>query len=70
MARQFGVVEDVAYTCETAGHFWLLHVLSRWEKFCAVVEKAKTSEAVAEHFPFKVRSWAGQLLGKGGRHGC
>lgn len=30
MARQFGVVEDVAYTCETAGHFWLLHVLSRY----------------------------------------
>lgn len=29
MARQFGVAEDVAYTCETAGHFWLLHVLSR-----------------------------------------
>jgi hypothetical protein len=29
MARQFGVQEDVAYTCETAGHFWLLHVLSR-----------------------------------------
>jgi intron-binding protein aquarius len=30
MARQFGVVEDMAYTCETAGHFWLLHVLSRY----------------------------------------
>ena len=29
MARQFGVQEDVSYTCETAGHFWLLHVLSR-----------------------------------------
>lgn len=30
MARQLGVAEDVAYTCETASHFWLLHVLSRW----------------------------------------
>lgn len=29
MARQFGVTEDMAYTCETAAHFWLLHVLSR-----------------------------------------
>jgi hypothetical protein len=29
MARQFGVAEDVAYTCETAGYFWLLHVLAR-----------------------------------------
>lgn len=33
MAIQFGVAADVAYTCETAGHFWLLHILSRWEKF-------------------------------------
>lgn len=29
LARQFGVTEDVAYTCETAAYFWLLHVLSR-----------------------------------------
>lgn len=29
MAQQFGVQEDVSYTCETAGHFWLLHLLSR-----------------------------------------
>ncbi len=29
MARQFNVAEDVAYTCETAAHFWLMHVLSR-----------------------------------------
>ena len=28
--------ESVAYTCETAGHFWLLHVLARWEKFVAL----------------------------------
>lgn len=33
MAVQFGVPADAAYTCETAAHFWLLHVLSRWEKF-------------------------------------
>lgn len=35
MAKQFKVAEDVAYTCETAAHFWLLHVLSRWERFLA-----------------------------------
>jgi len=52
MARIFGVAEDVAYTCETAGHFWLLHVLSRWEKFCAAAERAKTAAAVAQLFPF------------------
>ena len=35
MAKQLGVAEDVAYTCETAAHFWLLHILARWEKFQA-----------------------------------
>ena len=41
MAKQLGVAGDVAYTCETAAHFWLLHVLARWEKFLA--------DAGAEH---------------------
>lgn len=46
LARQFGVAEDVAYTCETAAHFWLLHVLSRWEKFLAQAQKKKTAECI------------------------
>ena len=46
LARQFGVAEDVAYTCETAAHFWLLHVLSRWEKFLAQAQKKKTPECI------------------------
>jgi hypothetical protein len=50
---QFGVSEDIAYTCETAAHFWLLHVLSRWEKFSALCGKARTAECVGELFPFK-----------------
>ena len=37
LAKLLNVSENVAYTCETAGHFWLLHVLSRWEKFAAQV---------------------------------
>eukprot|EP00879_Flechtneria_rotunda_P011994 GHRR01012527.1.p1 GENE.GHRR01012527.1~~GHRR01012527.1.p1 ORF type:complete len:1484 (+),score=529.45 GHRR01012527.1:151-4602(+) len=44
------------YTCETAGYFWLLHVLSRWEKFTAAVsapDKVTTAAAVGELFPFK-----------------
>lgn len=53
LARQFGVAEDVAYTCETAAHFWLLHVLSRWEKFLAQAQQKKTPECVKELFPFK-----------------
>ena len=46
LARQFGVAEDVAYTCETAAHFWLLHVLSRWEKFLAQAQKKKNAECI------------------------
>eukprot|EP00803_Ostreobium_quekettii_P001943 evm.model.scf_2381.2 EVM.evm.TU.scf_2381.2 scf_2381:10191-21993(-) len=53
MAKQFGVPEDMAYTCETAGHFWLLHVFSRWEKFVSLCSAAKTPQSVKEHFPFK-----------------
>ena len=40
LATSLGVPEDVAYTCETAGHFWLTHVLARWEKFDAAVAAA------------------------------
>ena len=46
MAKQFSVAEDVSYTCETAAHFWLLHVLARWEKFLAMVAQRKTPECV------------------------
>ena len=59
LATSLGVPEDVAYTCETAGHFWLLHVLARWEKFDAAVaaaraggEAASTPSFIAERFPF------------------
>lgn len=49
-----------AYTCETAGHFWLLHVLSRWEKFRAQCEQIRRSPpnpeaavtCVRDLFPF------------------
>ena len=39
MARGFGVSEDIAYTCETASHFWLLHILSRWEEGRSVISR-------------------------------
>ena len=60
MAKHFGVAEDVSYTCETAAHFWLLHVLARWEKFLASVRTKKTPECV------KVSSLFCSSLG--GRH--
>ena len=46
LAKLLKVNESVAYTCETAGHFWLLHVLARWEKFTAQCAAAKTAECV------------------------
>jgi intron-binding protein aquarius len=33
----------VAYTCETAGYFWLIHILARWEKFTAALDKARAA---------------------------
>ena len=33
-----GVSGDVAYTCETAGHFYLYQVLSRWEAYMSKVK--------------------------------
>lgn len=54
LAQTLRVPEDAAYTCETAAHFWLLHVLSRWEAFLAVCESEQDNPAiVCDKFPFK-----------------
>lgn len=50
LAQQLKVSEDVAYSCETAGHFWMLHVLPRWEKFRNQIPSSEIS--IAERFPF------------------
>ena len=52
LARQLNVTEDMAYSCETAGHFWMLHVLSRWEKFASHCQATGTAACVQEQFPF------------------
>lgn len=54
LAQSLGVPDDVAYTCETAAHFWLLHVLSRWEQFLALVQKQGPQDhaIVRARFPF------------------
>lgn len=53
LAKTLKVPEDAAYTCETAAHFWLLHVFSRWEEFMAACESSKDNVgAVKEKFPF------------------
>lgn len=54
MAKLMNVAGDMAYTCESAGYFWLLHVLSRWEKFVADCRQRRTPHCVQDLFPFKV----------------
>ena len=56
LATSLGLSTDAAYTCETAGYFFLYHVLSKWEAFQAELsllsEEQKTSSFVAARFPF------------------
>jgi len=76
MQQSLGVKGDVSYTCETAGHFYLYQVLSRWEKFEediknfqeAVLEKKEEFSVakIGNSFPFHVFfSNAAQPLFKG-----
>lgn len=54
LARSLGLPEDVGYTCETAGYFWLLHVYSRWEQFLAASSGSEDKPTfVHDRFPFK-----------------
>ena len=53
LARSLQLPEDVGYTCETAGYFWLLHVYSRWEQFLAAcAENEDKPTFVKDRFPF------------------
>ncbi|KAE9605199.1 putative intron-binding protein aquarius [Lupinus albus] len=50
--RSLQLPEDVGYTCETAGYFWLLHVYSRWEQFLAACAENKDKPSfVRDRFP-------------------
>ncbi|XP_010261266.1 PREDICTED: intron-binding protein aquarius [Nelumbo nucifera] len=54
LARSLQLPEDVGYTCETAGYFWLLHVYSRWEQFLAACAQNEDKPTfVKDRFPFK-----------------
>jgi intron-binding protein aquarius len=53
LADSLGLVgEDVAYTCETAGYFWKIHILAKWEKFTADFAAAEDAAFVQKSFPF------------------
>ncbi|XP_041668870.1 RNA helicase aquarius [Cheilinus undulatus] len=70
LQESLDVPGDVSYTCETAGHFYLYQVISRWEEYMSKVRpkqgKKVDVEVVAAHFPFhKYFSNAPQPVFKG-----
>ncbi|KAI0220204.1 RNA helicase aquarius [Lamellibrachia satsuma] len=56
LQQSLGVPGDVSYTCETAGHFYMYQVLSRWEEYLSKVKvpKGQTGDMkkVKDEFPF------------------
>ncbi|KAF0312815.1 RNA helicase aquarius [Amphibalanus amphitrite] len=56
LQQSLQVAGDAAYTCETAGHFFMQHILSRWEEFLSRVspEKKETLpiSSIKTNFPF------------------
>eukprot|EP01116_Phalansterium_solitarium_P021731 TRINITY_DN6889_c0_g2_i1.p1 TRINITY_DN6889_c0_g2~~TRINITY_DN6889_c0_g2_i1.p1 ORF type:complete len:1438 (-),score=611.74 TRINITY_DN6889_c0_g2_i1:257-4549(-) len=52
LAKGMGVEGDVAYTCETAQHFYEYHVLGRWKEFEAALALDQSCETIEKHFPF------------------
>ncbi|XP_008195128.2 RNA helicase aquarius [Tribolium castaneum] len=56
LQESLDVKGDVAYTCETAGHFYLYQILSRWENYQSIVKPKRQQdvpiEKVNAEFPF------------------
>ncbi|CAG2165096.1 unnamed protein product [Oppiella nova] len=53
LGHSLGVESDVGYTCETAGYFYLYHVLSRWERYMTKVSADRSVETIEKRFPFR-----------------
>ena len=51
LGKSLGLADDVGYTCETAAHFNLFHIKSRWTAYVGELEE-QPDKAVAELFPF------------------
>ncbi|XP_018583353.2 RNA helicase aquarius isoform X2 [Scleropages formosus] len=70
LQESLDVPGDVSYTCETAGHFYLYQVMSRWEEYMSKVKpkhgRNVQVEDAAAQFPFhKYFSNAPQPVFKG-----
>lgn len=51
LQKSINVEGDVAYTCETAGYFYLYQILSRWEHFLSVVKPKNGKVKLVFHKP-------------------
>ncbi len=45
LQTSLGVLGEMAYTCETAGYFFLHHILARWEEFLDRMKKVVAKDA-------------------------
>jgi len=52
LQSSLGIPGEVSYTCETACHFFLYQVLSRWEKYEHQMNKSKSVDDLKILFPF------------------
>nr|XP_034177201.1 RNA helicase aquarius [Osmia lignaria]XP_034177203.1 RNA helicase aquarius [Osmia lignaria] len=57
LQESLNVKGDVAYTCETAGHFFMYQILARWERFEARIKQRQGNNPppayiIDEEFPF------------------
>jgi len=57
LAKSLDIGGEHGYTCETAGYFYLYHILSRWEPYIDKVRQGLESgngkvEMICDEFPF------------------
>ncbi|XP_037896069.1 RNA helicase aquarius [Glossina fuscipes] len=55
LQESLGVLGDNAYTCETAGYFFLSNIMSRWEKFQLEVNATKVNDSSSWREIFETR---------------
>ncbi|KAI9010257.1 intron-binding protein aquarius-like protein [Hyaloraphidium curvatum] len=56
-AKALGIMGDHGSTCETAGYFFVYHVLARWEPYAAKLRTGLSREAIEAEFPFAGFFW-------------
>ena len=54
LQKSLHVPGDLSYTCETAAHFYMYNVLSRWEEYLSKINQSKNNlDILINTFPFK-----------------